>query len=178
MCDEKICHCVLYFDWIISKYKDHPCMHRVPKYRMKQIIYHEYEQVSNFVQYVHDRNVGHIKFPVDPHKRRVVPQCLESMVENWVMTEYGKQYTEWCWGQDIDSRVKLSGRKRTYSNVDEACDAANEDRKAGKEPKVPQFDADDLKKRYEEEVQIRYSNQAFDPEHCPLCSVQYKMRRA
>lgn len=175
-CDEDICHCVLYFDWLIGKNKKNPSMHRVPQSHMKRILYHEYEQVSNFVHYVYDRSVGDIAYPHEPFKRRVIPQCLEGMVENWVRNEYARQYRDWLWEQDIDSRVSLSGQKRTYRAFKEESSTLTENGETDEDPKVEQFNADEMKKRYEEEVETRLANLAYEPKHCPMCSVELDLR--
>ena len=169
-CEENICHCTLYFDWLIGKFKDHKSMYRVPKSEMKRILYHEYERVANFVQFVYERHIGHINYPYDTRKRRVVPTCLEGMVENWVRHEYARQYRDWLWEQDLESRVTLSGNKRTYSTFKDGGDTEKTDTTDGKEEKVPQFDEDEMKHKYEEEAKARVFGRALDSNRCVFCS--------
>ena len=169
-CDEDICHGTLYFDWLIGKFKGHKSMYRVPESEMKRILYHEYELVSNFVQYVYERDIGHKKYPYDTRRRRVVPQCLEGMVENWVRNEYARQYRDWLWEQDIDSRVRMSGNKRTYHKFNDAGEAGSTQLTVGKEHKVPQFGEDEMKEKYEDEVKAKVFTRASDSVRCVFCS--------
>ena len=94
-CDSNICHTVLYYQWITCKYKDHTTLYHVPRRRMEQILFHEYQLLRNIHKYVYQQDVlGDIAYPW-PFQECPIPDCILHDLQAWISDSIDEQYKDW-----------------------------------------------------------------------------------
>ena len=94
-CADTECHKHLFFDWIIYKYKDDPCLKYVSKDRWRYVLYSEYFMLSNFRKYRYLLDTGQINWPWNIYNQEAMPTCLGDALERYINVKYYKEGKEW-----------------------------------------------------------------------------------
>ena len=177
-CDEVVCHSKLYYSWIVSKYKNHSSMYRVPRQYMEMIVFNEYRTLRNFHQFIYERDIGVVKYPENPWKKIPIPCCIRNNLRAWVSSQIDEQFVDWSIEErrkkQLEKEIELERDNKTthehkksriecVSNYGKIMDKFSEDNNS----------RDIRFKYYEEWIEILFNSGNVEQNECIFCFRKY-----